>query len=312
MNDDLLWVEKYRPHTVDECILPDRLKTPFKAYAVDKEVPNMLLSGGPGVGKTTIARALCEEIGANRLLIPSSEERGVDTIRTKIRGYASTISMTGGKKVIILDEADGITPDAQNALRGSIEEFSKNCSFILTCNFKAKILDAIHSRMVVIDFKLEASERPLMAKLFFKRLEEILGKEGVNYDKAVLAKIIEKYFPDYRRILGELQHLTKFGDINAGVLSQISDIRKLKELFPILKDKNFTEMRKWVVANNDIEPTIVFRKIYDALEGNLQPHSIPQAVVIISKYQYQAAFVADQEVNLVAMLTEIMIECEFN
>lgn len=311
MSDDFLFVEKYRPRKVSECILPDRIKNIFQNYVDTKSIPNLMMTGSAGVGKTTVAIAMCEEIGINYLFINSSDERGIDTLRTKIKNYASTISLTGGRKVIILDEADYLTPEAQAGLRGAIEEFSTNCTFIFTCNFKSRLIDALHSRCSVIDFSLKNEEKPKMASCFFKRLEAILNKENVQYDKSALAKIVEKFFPDYRRTLNELQRYAVSGSIDAGIINQVSDIRKISELIKNLKDKNFSEMRKWVVINSDIEPTRVYRKIYDSLYDYLKPNSIPQAVVILAKYQYQSAFVADQEINLVACLTEIMVDVEF-
>ena len=308
---EFLWVEKYRPHTVADCILPDRLKKPFQEYVDRKEIPNLMLTGSAGVGKTTIAKAMCDEIGINHLYINASENRGIDTLRTTIRGYASTVSLTGGLKVIILDEADYLTPEAQAALRGAIEEFSANCTFIFTCNFKSKLIDALHSRCSVIDFALKSDEKAKMASQLMKRMENILTQESVTYDKAVLAKIIEKYFPDYRRTLNELQRYSSSGSLDAGIVAQLSDVRKISDLVKHLKEKNFGEMRKWCVTNSDIEPARIYRKIYDGLYEYMKPHSIPQAVVTIGKYQYQAAFVADQEINLVACLTELMVECEY-
>ena len=308
---EFLWVEKYRPHTVADCILPDRLKKPFQEYVDTQTIPNLMLTGTAGVGKTTVAAAMCEEIGINHLFINSSEERGIDMLRTKIRGYASTVSLTGGRKVIILDEADYLTPEAQAALRGAIEEFSENCTFIFTCNFKSKLIDALHSRCSVIDFTLKSDEKAKMASQLMKRLENILTQENVNYDKTVLAKIIEKYFPDYRRTLNELQRYSSSGSLDAGIVAQLSDVRKIGELVKHLKEKNFGEMRKWCVTNSDIEPSRIYRKVYDGLYEYMKPSSIPQAVVTIGKYQYQAAFVADQEINLVACLTELMVDCEY-
>jgi DNA polymerase III delta prime subunit len=270
-----------------------------------------MLTGSAGVGKTTVAMAMCEQIGLNHLFINSSEERGIDTLRTKIKGYASTISLTGGRKVIILDEADYLTPEAQAGLRGTIEEFSDNCTFIFTCNFKSRLIDALHSRCSVIDFSLKPDEKPRMASQLMSRLGIVLGKEGVEYDKQVLIKIIEKFFPDYRRTLNELQRYSNSGSLDAGIISQVSDVRKINDLVGYLKNQDFGEMRKWVVANSDIEPARIYRKIYDSLYEYFKPDSIPQAVVILAKYQYQAAFVADQEINLVACLTEIMVDCEY-
>jgi DNA polymerase III delta prime subunit len=301
----------YRPKTIEDCILPDRLKKPFQEYVNSKEIPNLMLTGSAGVGKTTVARAMCDEIGINHLYINASENRGIDVLRTTIRNYASTVSLTGGKKVIILDEADYLTGEAQAALRGAIEEFAKNCTFIFTCNFKSKLIDALHSRCSVIDFALKNDEKAKMAMQLMKRMEYILTQESVTYDKAVLAKIIEKYFPDYRRTLNELQRYSSSGSLDAGIVAQLSDVRKISDLVKHLKDKDFGSMRKWCVANSDIEPARIYRKIYDSLYEYFKPESIPQAVVTISKYQYQAAFVADQEINLVACLTELMVDCEF-
>ncbi len=311
MSESFLWVEKYRPTTVNDCILPERLKKSFQEYVNRKEIPNLMLTGSAGVGKTTVAKAMCDEIGVNHLYINASENRGIDVLRTTIRNYASTISLSGGKKVIILDEADYMTPDAQAAMRGAIEEFAENCTFIFTCNFKSKLIDAIHSRCSVIDFALRNDEKKEMAAQLFKRLQFILTQEKIAYDKAVLAKIVEKFFPDYRRTLNELQRYGASGSLDAGIVAQLSDIRKISDLVKHLKEKNFGEMRKWCVANSDIEPARIYRKIYDGLYEYMKPHSIPQAVVTIGKYQYQSAFVADQEINLVACLTELMVDCEF-
>ena len=310
MSKEFLWVEKYRPQKVADCILPDRLKKVFQEYVNNQTIPNLMLTGTAGVGKTTAAIAMCEEIGLDYIFINSSEERGIDTLRTKIRGYASTVSFSGSQKVIILDEADYITPEAQAALRGAIEEFSSNCSFIFTCNFKSKLIDAIHSRCSVIDFTLINGEKPKMAAQFFKRLCDILAKENITFDKAVVVKVVEKFFPDYRRTLNELQRYSSSGNIDASVLSQVSDLKNMSDLIRYLKEKNFGEMRKWVVTNSDIDTARIYRKIYDGLYEYMKPESIPQAVVIIAKYQYQSAFVPDQEINLVACLTEIMVDCE--
>jgi len=308
--EEFLWCEKYRPKKVADCILPDRIKKVFQEYVNTKNIPNLMLTGTAGVGKTTVALAMCEEIGLNYLFINSSDERGIDTLRTKIRNYASTVSLVGGRKVIILDEADYITPEAQAALRGAIEEFSANCTFILTCNFKSRLIEAIHSRCSVIDFALQADEKPRMAAAFFNRIAEILVSEGIQFEKNVLVEITNKYFPDYRRTLNELQRYSTSGQIDAGVLAQVTSVRNIQDLVKYLKDKNFAEMRKWVVVNADLDPARVFRKIYDSMYEYMKPESIPQAVVILAKYQYQSAFVADQEINLVACLTEIMVDCE--
>jgi DNA polymerase III delta prime subunit len=305
-----LWWEKYRPQTVAECVLPDRIKKTFQDYVKKKTIPSLLLCGPAGVGKTTVALAMCEQIGCNYLFINSSEDRGIDVLRNTITGYASSISLAGGQKVIILDEADGLTRDAQNALRGAIEKFSSNCTFILTCNFKARLIEALHSRSAVIDFTLNRDEKPKMASSFLKRLEHILAQESITYDKPTLIKIVEKFFPDYRRTINELQRHSGSGNIGPDIIPQISDIRNISDLAKHLKEKNFGEMRKWVVLNSDIDPSRIYRRIYDGLYEFLNPSSIPQAVVIIARYQYQSAFVSDQEVNLVACLTELMVDCE--
>ena len=308
-SEEYLWVEKYRPKNVADCILPDRIKKVFQSYVDEGNLPNLMLTGSAGVGKTTVAKAMCEQLGLNHLFINSSEERGIDMLRTKIKGYASTISLTGGRKVIILDEADYLTPEAQAGLRGAIEEFSDNCSFIFTC--KSRLIDALHSRCSVIDFSLQAEEKPRMAAQLFARLSVVLNQENISYDKQVLIKIIEKFFPDYRRTLNELQRYSSSGAIDAGTLAQVSDVRKITDLVKHLKEGNFAEMRKWVVVNSDIEPARIYRKVYDSLYDYFKPESIPQAVVILAKYQYQSAFVADQEINIVACLTEIMVDCEY-
>jgi DNA polymerase III delta prime subunit len=311
MSKDFLFVEKYRPKTVRDCILPDRIKKTFQDYVDRKQIPNLLLSGPPGIGKTTVAIALCEEIGVSWMMINSSDERGIDTLRTKIKNYASTVSLMGGRKVVILDEADYITPEAQAAFRGTIEEFSANCSFIFTCNFKARLIDAIHSRCAVVEFALQADEKPYMAKAFLARIETILTKEGVIYDRNVLFKLVEKYFPDYRRLLNELQRFGSSGTIDAGTLTQLSALRRFEDLVKHLKDKDFTEMRKWVIHNSDIDAVRVFRRVYDSLYDVMKPEDIPQAVILTAKYQYQDAFVADHEINVVAFLTELMLSCTF-
>lgn len=311
MSDEFLWVEKYRPKTVEECILPSRLKDIFQKYVDDESIPNLMLTGSAGVGKTTVAKAMCDEIGVNHLYINSSDERGIAIMQNKIKNYASTVSLTGGRKVIILDEADYLTPEAQAALRGMIEHFVNNCTFIFTCNFKSRLIDALHSRCSVVDFTLVGEEKKEMAFKFFKRMQTILDNEKVTYEKPVLAKIVDKYFPDYRRTLNELQRYSNAGNIDAGIVSQLSDVRKIGELVTALKSKDFGAMRKWVVSNSDIDPARIYRKVYDSLFEFFKSESIPQAVVILGRYQYQAAFVADQEINLVACLTELMVDCEY-
>jgi DNA polymerase III delta prime subunit len=309
--DEFLWSQAYRPRNISECILPERLKKVFQEFVHSAEIPNLMLTGSAGVGKTTVALAMCEELKISYLFINSSEERGIDILRTKIKNYASTFSFDGKRKVVILDEADYITPEAQAALRGSMEEFSSNCTFILTCNYKARLIDAIHSRCSVIDFTLSNEEKPKMAAAFMTRIFDILATENVKYEKPVVIEIIKKYFPDFRRTLNELQRYSIDGDLGAGVLAQVVSIRNIGELAKNLKEKNFTEMRKWVVSNSDIDPARIFRRIYDSMYEYMKPESIPQAVIILAKYQYQSAFVADQEINLVAMLTEIMVDVEF-
>ena len=307
--EHLLWTEKYRPQTVEDCILPERLKEVFQQYVNQKEIPNLLLAGGAGVGKTTIAKALCNEVGCDFMILNGSDENGVDTIRVKIKNYASAISLSGGRKVVILDEADYLTPNAQAILRNAIEEFASNCSFIFTCNYKSKIIEPLHSRCAVIEFGLKNGEKQKMAGAFFKRITHILDTEKVEYDEKVIAEVIKKHFPDFRRVINELQRYSKLGKIDVGILSQIGDI-SISQIVKHLKEKDFASVRKWA-ASTDIDSTTFFRKLYDALYDIAKPQSIPQAVLILADYQYKQAFVADQEINLVACLTEIMANVEF-
>jgi DNA polymerase III delta prime subunit len=310
MNEHVLWVEKYRPRKVEDCILPDSIKSTFMDYVARKEIPNLLLSGSAGVGKTTIAKALCNEIGCDFIVINGSDESGIDVLRNKIKNYASSVSLSGGRKVIIIDEADYLNPNStQPALRGAIEEYASNCSFIFTCNYKNRIIDPIHSRCSVVDFKINGS-RAKLATQFFKRVEWILEQENVKYDKEVVASIITKHFPDNRRVLNELQRYSVSGVIDKGILASVSDIQ-IDSLIKALKEKDFGSARKWVTNNLDNDPVKMYRKLYDSLYELLKPNSVPQMVLILAKYQYQAAFVADQEINTIACLTEIMVDAEF-
>ena len=308
--EHLLWTELYRPQTIEDCILPERLKQPFQEYVNQKQIPNLLLSGGAGVGKTTVAKAMCNAIGCDFMVINGSDESGIDTFRTKIKNYASSMSLSGGRKVIIIDEADYLNPNStQPALRNAIEEFAVNCSFIFTCNYKTRIIEPLHSRCAVIDFNLKNGEKAKMASAFFKRVQSILQSEKIEYDDKVIVELIKKHFPDNRRILNELQRYSQFGKIDTGVLAQIGNVQ-ISEITKHIKDKDFGAIRKWV-ASSDLDANTMFRQLYDSLYEVMKPQSIPQAVVIIADYQYKNAFVADTEINLVACLTELMVECEF-
>ena len=310
---DFIWVEKYRPKTIDECILPDGIKKTFQDFLQAGEIPNMLLSGPPGIGKTTVAKALCNQLGADYYVINGSDEgRFLDTVRTNAKNFASTVSLTSESKhkVIIIDEADNTTSDVQLLLRASIEEFSKNCRFIFTCNYKNKIIEPLHSRCSVVDFSINKKDKPTIAAQFFSRLTYILEEEKVDTDKKVVAELINKHFPDWRRVLNECQRYSVSGKIDSGILVTFSDV-SIDELTKNLKQKDFSAVRKWVVDNLDNDPAVLMRRVYDALYSTLENSSIPAAVLIIARYSYQIAFVADQEINLLACLTEIMVECEF-
>ena len=311
MNTDFLWVEQYRPKTIDDCILPDSLKSLFSAFVKKGEISNMLFSGTAGIGKTTVAKALCEQMNCDWIMINGSEEGGIDVLRNKIKNFASTVSLSGGKKVVILDEADYLNPQStQPALRGFVEEFHKNCRFILTCNFKNRIIEPLHSRFSNIEFKVNPKDKPKLASRLFERAVYILKEQNVSYEDKVLVELITKHFPDFRKLINELQRYSVSGAIDAGVLVNISD-ENLKSLTGHLKAKEFGDMRKWVVNNLDNDPVKIFRKIYDSLNTTLQPETIPHAILIIADYQYKSAFVADQEINLVACLTELMSQVKF-
>ena len=309
-----LWVEKYRPRKIEDCILTNELKETFKQFLNQKEIPNLLLSGTAGTGKTTVARALCEELGADYIMINGSDEgRHIDTLRNNIKNFASTVSLTetAGHKVVIIDEADYMNPESvQPALRAFIEIFYKNCRFIFTCNFKHKILPALHSRCTVIDFAVTNGEKNKSYSDFHKRLQYILNEEKIGFDPKVLAELIQKYYPDFRRTINELQRYSVRGKIDSGVLFSLTEV-DTKKLIEILKEKRFNDMRKWVIQNLDKEPSALFSNVYEILYKYLQPQSIPQAVLVIAGYQYKAAFVADQEINMVACLTEVMANCKF-
>lgn len=307
--EEFLWVEAYRPRKLSDCILPKDLQHTFEEFLKQDSIPNMLLSGTAGTGKTTVARAICEQLGCDYILINGSEESGIDVLRTKIKDFASTVSLAGKVKVVILDEADYLNPNStQPALRGFMEEFSKNCRFILTCNYKNRIIQPLHSRTAGIEFKMTKEERPAIAAKFFKRVTQILEQESVTFNPKVIAEVLNKYFPDFRRILGELQRYGASGHIDEGILTNISDAN-MKELIASLKEKDFKKMRSWVVNNLDNDPTVLFRKFYDVLLPEVV--QVPQLVLLLADYQYKAAFVADAEINLVACLTEIMAACSF-
>jgi DNA polymerase III delta prime subunit len=312
MTEEFLYVEKYRPQNIEDTILPQQYKDQFKEFVKQGEIPNLLLSGSAGCGKTTIAKALCNELGADFIVINGSDEgRLIDTLRTKIKNFASTMSLQGGPKVVILDEADYISADSvQPALRAFIEEFSSNCRFIFTCNYKNRIIPALHSRTTVIDFKITPAEKPKLAQQFMKRVKTILDTEGVTYDDKVIAELIMRFFPDFRRILNELQRYGVSGTIDSGLLSSLTE-EKFTPLIDMLQEKNWGAMRKWVGQNSDQDFTSLYRKVFNALEVRLEPQSIPACVLIIADYQYKSAFAMDSEINFTACLTEIMSECKF-
>ena len=309
--ETFLWVEQYRPSDVSSCILPKNLKDTFSKFVVQGDVPNLILSGGSGVGKTTVAKAMLDELDCTHMMINGSEESGIDVLRTKIKNFASTVSLHGGRKYIILDEADYLNPQStQPALRGFMEEFHKNCGFVLTCNYKNRLIEPLHSRCSVIEFTIPNSEKPKLASEFMKRVAVILDEQKVKYDERVVAEVINKYFPDWRRILNELQRYAPSGTIDAGILVNIAEVN-IKELMVSMKNKEFTNVRKWVVDNLDNDPVKLYRRIYDNLYNYVDGSSIPHVVVILADYQYKSAFSADQEINMLACLTEIMAKVNF-
>ena len=309
--EDFLWVEKYRPKTIGECVLPSGLKQTLSEFISKGDLPNLILSGGPGVGKTTAAKAMIEELGLTYMMINGSEESGIDTLRVKLKNYASTVSLHGGRKYLILDESDYLNAQStQPALRGLIEEFHKNCGFILTCNYKNRLIPPLHSRCSVVDFTIQKSEKKELAEQFFKRVMDILVAEDIKFEPKAVAEVINKFFPDWRRVINELQRYSVSGRIDAGILVDISEIN-IKELMRFMKDKEFTNVRKWIVNNIDNDPTRLFRRLYDNLYDYMDGSSIPHVVVILGEYQYKAAFVADQEINMLACLTELMARGKF-
>jgi DNA polymerase III delta prime subunit len=310
MNESL-WCEKYRPKTIADCILPEEYKKTFQSYVDRKEIPHLILCGSAGVGKTTVAKALCDEVGCDFLMVNGSDESGIDTFRMKIKNYASSMSLMGTKKVIIIDEADYLNPNStQPAMRAAMEEFAHNCTFIMTCNYKNRLIDPLHSRCAVIEFKIRNEDKPKMASMFMKRAATILKEEGIPYEAPVLAEVVKKHFPDFRRVLNELQRYSASGKIDTGILASVADV-SINELVKSLKEQNFSSMRKWVADYGNDDPVRLYRKIYDSLYDILDKSTIPNAVVILARYQYQAAFCADQELNLTACLTEMMAECKF-
>ena len=309
--ENFLWVEEYRPKDVSSCILPKNLKDTFTEFVESDHIPNLILSGGPGVGKTTIAKAMLDQIGATYMMINGSEESGIDVLRTKIKNFASTVSLEGGRKYLILDEADYLNPQStQPALRGFMEEFHKNCGFILTCNYKNRLIEPLHSRCSVVEFTIPKSEKQNLASEFMKRVISILDTEDVKYDNRVIAEVINTHFPDWRRTLNELQRYSVSGTIDAGILVNLSDVN-IKQLMTCMKNKEFTNVRKWVVDNLDNDSVHLLRSVYDNLYEYVDGSTIPHCVVVLGEYQYKSAFVADQEINIMACLTEIMGRAKF-
>tara|TARA_R100000742_G_C4275384_1_gene95817 strand:- start:1131 stop:2069 length:939 start_codon:yes stop_codon:yes gene_type:complete len=311
MNDVILWVEKYRPSKISDCILTDDLKTTFQTFVNDGFIPNLLLSGGPGVGKTTIAKAMLKELDVTYMMINGSEESGIDVLRNKIKNFASTVSMDGKRKFVILDEADYLNPQStQPALRNFMEEFHKNCGFILTCNFKNRIIEPLHSRCSGIEFRIPTTQKPILANEFFKRVTTILQEENVEFNTKVVQEIVIKYFPDWRRVLNELQRYSATGAIDSGILVNISETN-MKDLVSFLKDRDFKSIRKWVKNNLDNDPSRIYRKIYDTLYDEVEPTSVPRLVMVLADYSYKSAFVADQEINMLAFMYEAFGEISF-
>lgn len=311
-DDQFLWVEKYRPQTIDECVLPEGMKAIFKQYIEQGQLPTFLFSGTAGVGKTTVAKALCNEVGVDWIMINGSDEgRSIDVLRNKIKNFASTVSLTDSSKVVIIDEADYMNADSvQPALRSFIEEFSNNCRFIFTCNFKHRIIEPLRSRCSNIDFKVENKDKQHIAAEFFKRVTHILEKEQVQYDPKVVAELITTHFPDYRRMLNELQRYSVTGKIDSGIFVNLAS-ESYKELIKHLKDKNFKEVRQWVAKNSDADTPVLFKKLYMTASEFLDPSAIPNLILILADYQYKSAFVADHELNIMAALTEVMVQCKF-